>query len=117
MQTLKSTNRKRIDTGYAEALYSASRTQGKACMCGAGPQYLQRDIYGRPASQQTLTVNLDASCAQGTSFPAHRMIEVENYNRPYTHIYTTNSVRGYGGNSCGHSSSNSVRECSHRSSY
>ena len=64
-------------------------------MCPASAQELQNDIYGRPASQQTLPVNLDASCAQGTMYPSYRMIAIENQNRPYIPICAA-GMRGGG---------------------
>lgn len=85
-QTLKASNLVRVDAGRSKVLYSASRTLGESLMCPASAQDLQNDVYGRPASQQTLPVNLDASCAQGSMYPARRMISVENQNRPYIPI-------------------------------
>jgi hypothetical protein len=85
-QTLKSANQTRVDTGRSITLYSASRSLGESLMCPAGAQELQNDVYGRPASQQTLPVNLDASCAQGSMYPSYRQIAVENQNRPYIPI-------------------------------
>jgi hypothetical protein len=86
LQSLKSSQVARTDVGRSITLYSASRSLGEALMCPASAQELQNDIYGRPASQQTLPVNLDASCAQGTMYPAERQIAVENQNRPYIPI-------------------------------
>jgi len=68
---------------------------GESLMCPASAQELQNDIYGRPASQQTLPVNLDASCAQGTMYPSYRMIAIENQNRPYLPICAA-AMRGGG---------------------
>jgi hypothetical protein len=95
IQTLKSANLVRVDAGRSTSLYSASRQLGESAMCPAGAQELQNDIYGRPASQQTLPVNLDASCAQGTLFPAYRQIAIENQNRPYIPICAA-GMRGGG---------------------
>jgi len=64
-------------------------------MCPASAQDLQNDVYGRPASQQTLPVNLDASCAMGSMYPSYRMIAVENQNRPYIPICAA-GMRGGG---------------------
>ena len=86
MQTLKSGLVVRVDQGRSTSLYSASRSLGESLMCPANAQNLQNDVYGRPASQQTLPVNLDASCAMGSMYPAPRMIAVENQNRPYIPI-------------------------------
>ena len=94
-QTLKSANLTRVDAGRGIVLYSASRTLGESLMCPASAQELQNDIYGRPASQQTLPVNLDASCAQGTVYPAFRQIAIENQVRPYIPICTA-GMRGGG---------------------
>ncbi len=92
--TLKSANLVRIDAGRSKTLYSASRTLGESLMCPASAQELQNDIYGRPASQQTLPVNLDAACAQGTMYPAYRQIAIENQNRPYIPICSSGSRQG-----------------------
>jgi len=86
VQTLKSANLVRVDTGRSITLYSSSRSLGESLMCPAGGQNLQNDVYGRPASQQTLPVNLDASCAMGSQYPSYRQIAVENQNRPYIPI-------------------------------
>lgn len=95
VQTLKSANLVRVDTARSARLYSASRTLGEPLMCPASAHELQHDIYGRPASQQTLAVNKDAACAQGTMFPAYRQIAIENQNRPYVPICAA-GLRGGG---------------------
>ena len=95
MQTLKSSNLVRVDAGRSTTLYSASRTLGESLMCPASAQELQNDVYGRPASQQTLPVNLDASCAMGTMYPSYRQIAIENQNRPYIPICAS-GMRGGG---------------------
>lgn len=95
MQTLKSGLVVRVDQGRSTSLYSASRSLGESLMCPANAQNLQNDVYGRPASQQTLPVNLDASCAMGSMYPAPRMIAVENQNRPYIPICAA-GMRGGG---------------------
>jgi hypothetical protein len=93
--TLKSANLVRVDTGRSTTLYSAARSLGESLMCPASAQELSNDIYGRPATQNTLPVNLDASCAQGTLFPAFRQIAVENQARPYVPICAA-GMRGGG---------------------
>ena len=93
--TLKSANLVRVDTGRSTTLYSAARSLGESLMCPASAQDLQNDIYGRPATQNTLPVNLDASCAQGTLFPAYRQIAIENQARPYVPICAA-GMRGGG---------------------
>lgn len=93
--TLKSANLVRVDVGRSTTLYSAARSLGESLMCPAAAQDLQNDIYGRPASQNTLPVNLDASCAQGTLFPAYRQIAIENQNRAYVPICAS-GMRGGG---------------------
>lgn len=94
-QSLKSANLVRVDTGRSTTLYSAARQLGESLMCPASAQDLQNDVYGRPASQNTLPVNLDASCAQGTLYPAYRQIAIENSNRPYISICAA-GMRGGG---------------------
>lgn len=86
MQTLKAANSQRVDTRRAAEMYSGTRMLGSPDMCPASAQELQHDVFGRPASQQTLRVNLDAACAQGSQFPAERQIAIESYNRPYVPI-------------------------------
>ena len=83
IQTLKAANSVRVNTGLAPELYAASRMLGESLMCPAGAQLLQNDIYGRPASQNTLPMNMDASCAQGSWYPSYRQIAIENQVRPY----------------------------------
>lgn len=93
IQTLKSGLVTRIDTGKSYNLYGARQNLGESLMCPAGAQYLQHDVYGRPANQNTLTVNLDAACAQGTQYPTARYLQVENNSRPYMPICTA-GLRG-----------------------
>lgn len=93
--TLKSANVVRVDVGRSTTLYSAARSLGESLMCPASAQHLQNDVYGRPASQQTLPVNLDASCATGSMYPAPRQIAIENQNRPYIPICAA-GMRGGG---------------------
>ena len=95
IQSLKAANSQRVDTRRAAEMYSGSRMLGDPNMCPASAQELQHDVYGRPASQQTLSVNLDASCAAGSQFPAARQIATESYNRPYVPICAAGS-RGAG---------------------
>ena len=95
IQSLKSANLVRVDSGKSVTLYSASRTLGESLMCPASAHEIQNDIYGRPASQQTLPVNMDASCGQGTMYPASRHIAVENMNRPYVPVCAA-GMRGGG---------------------
>jgi hypothetical protein len=86
MQDLKSASFVRVDSGKALHLYAAARNSSNdavSLMCPAGAQRLHHDVYGRPASQNTLSVNLDAACGMGTQFPAQRHIQIENNNRPY----------------------------------
>lgn len=95
IQTLKSASSTRIDTGLAPELYSASRGLGESLMCPANAQLIQNDIYGRPASQNTLPMKLDASCAQGSFYPADRIMAIENQARPYIPIAAA-GMRGAG---------------------
>lgn len=92
--SMKSANGVRVDVGRSTTLYSAARCLGESLMCPASAQDLQNDIYGRPAAQSTLALN-DASCAQGTLYPAYRRIAVENQNRPYIPICAA-GMRGAG---------------------
>jgi len=94
-QTLKSANLVRVDPARSIDLYSAGRQLGEALMCPASAQEIQNDIYGRPASQQTLPINRDAACGQGTRYPAARHIAIENQNRPYIPICSA-GMRGGG---------------------
>jgi len=95
IQTLKSASAVRVDTGLAPELYSASRTLGESLMCPASAQLIQNDIYGRPASQNTLPMKLDASCAQGSFYPADRIMAIENQARPYIPLAAA-GMRGAG---------------------
>jgi hypothetical protein len=92
-QTLKSANLVRVDVGKAEHLYAARQNLGESAFCSAGSQYIQHDIYGRPASQNTLPMKLDASCAQGSQYNAERIIQIENIERPYLPVCTS-GLRG-----------------------
>jgi hypothetical protein len=95
IQTLKSSNHIRVDQGKAHHLAAARFNLGEPLLCAASAQNLQHDIYGRPASQNTLTVNLDASCGQLSQYPASRHIAIENQTRPYLPICTA-GLRGAG---------------------
>jgi hypothetical protein len=94
-QSLKSASLVRVDSGKSYHLYASARNLGESLMCPAGAQYLQNDIYGRPASQNTLPVHLDASCAQGSQYNAERHIQIENMVRPYLPICSA-GLRGAG---------------------
>ena len=85
-QSLKSANLVRVDQGKSIHLYASARNLGESLMCPAAAQYLQNDVYGRPASQNTLTVHLDAACGQGSQYNAGRHIQIENMTRPYLPI-------------------------------
>ena len=82
-QSLKSANLARVDAGKSYNLYASRENLGQTLLCPASAQQLQHDVYGRPANQNTLSVNLDASCGQGTQFNAMRHIQRENMERPY----------------------------------
>jgi hypothetical protein len=93
MQSLKAALLYRVDVGKSNNLYAARQNLGEGLMCPASAQVIQHDIYGRPASQNTLPVNLDASCATQSQFPAYRQIQRENMERPYLAICTA-GLRG-----------------------
>ena len=78
-QSLKSANLARVDAGKSYNLYASRENLGQTLLCPASAQQLQHDVYGRPANQNTLSVNLDASCGQGTQFNAMRHIQRERY--------------------------------------
>jgi len=94
-QSLKSSNLVRVDAGKSYNLFGARQNQGESLMCPAGAQYIQHDIYGRPAGQNTLPVNLDSSCAMGSQYPLGRYLQVENNARPILPICTA-GLRGAG---------------------
>lgn len=95
IQSLKSANLVRVDVGKSENLYAASRELGEPMMCPASAQKLQHDIYGRPASQNTLNIMTDASCGSLSSMNAERHIQRENNERPYLPICSA-GMRGVG---------------------
>lgn len=81
-QSLKSANLVRVSTGASQHLYAARQNLGESLMCPANAQHLQNDIYGRPVTQNTIPLNMDASCAQGSTVDTRKYIEIENMNRP-----------------------------------
>lgn len=85
MQTLKSSDASRVRTDAAERLAGQRMSQGEGSMCPAGAGDIHTDVYGRPVTQNTLTL-LDASCGMYTKFSAQRRIAVENSERPYLPI-------------------------------
>jgi len=84
-QTLKSALTQRVRIDQASRLGSQRQNLGEGLMCPASAGDLANDVYGRPADQNTLTVN-DAACSNYTKFSAARRIEVENLERPYLPI-------------------------------
>lgn len=86
VQTLKSANAVRVSNSRAESLAAASRNLGEPLMCSAGAPNLSHDIYGRPANQNTLSVNLDAACGQLSHFGVNQQIARESLERPYVSI-------------------------------
>lgn len=86
MQTLKSAISSRVDTGRAKMLHSAARDSGEPLMCPAGAPFIAYDIYGRPATQNTLPINTDPACSSLTQFGVRDHIERESYERPYIPI-------------------------------
>jgi hypothetical protein len=86
LQTLKSASHVKVDQGKAINLYASRQNLGEGLFCPASAHVLRHDIYMRPANQNTLTVNLDASCAQYSEYPAQRQIGIENMTRPYLSI-------------------------------
>lgn len=92
VQTLKSVNLVRVDQGKSQHLYASRQNLGEVDMCPASAHHIQHDIYGRPASQNTIglseknTQGLDASCGINSQFSTIRHIQRENMERPYIPI-------------------------------
>lgn len=81
-QTLKSALDSRVRLDQSSRLGSQRQNLGEGLMCPAGAGYIQFDIYGRPADQNTLLLN-DSACSNYTKWSSQRRIEVENNERPY----------------------------------
>lgn len=84
-QTLKSAIAGRVVVGTAQKFGSERTNGGNGQFCSAGCGSLGRDIYGRPANQDTLNVS-DNSCSQYTEYDVRRRIANENIERPYIPI-------------------------------
>jgi len=84
-QSLKSALDSRVNIAQTERLGSQRQNLGEGLMCPAGSGDIQFDIYGRPASQNTLRLT-DSACSHYTKWSAARRIQVENNNRPYLSI-------------------------------
>ena len=93
-QTLKSSTDSRVRIDQSYRLGSQRQNLGEGLMCPAGAGDIGFDIYGRPATQNTLRL-LDSACSTYTEFPAQRRIEVENMERPYLPICAA-GMRGAG---------------------
>jgi hypothetical protein len=85
-QTLKPVELARVNPTRAVSLSSNARNLGEALMCPASAQHINFDIYGRPANQNTLPINHDASCAMQTQYDLARHLQIENQVRPYTPV-------------------------------
>jgi len=85
VQTLKSSLDSRVRLDQAGRLGSQRQNLGEGLMCPAGAPNIMFDIYGRPASQNTLLLN-DSACSNYTEWSARRRMEVENMERPYLAI-------------------------------
>lgn len=82
---LKSAIDGRVNISTAQKIGSERTNGGHGCNCAAGSGHLQWDIYGRPATQNTLNVS-DANCSKYTEFDHNRRIQVESVERPYIPI-------------------------------
>ena len=85
VQTLKSSLYNRVDTSQATRLFSQARNLGEGLICPAGAGDIQFDIFGRPASQETLLLNVP-ECSHYTIYSVPARLEAENLERPYMPI-------------------------------
>ena len=81
-QTLKSALDARVRIDKAQRLGSQRQDQGEGQLCPAGSGDLAQDVFGRPASQNTLSVNTSADCSHYT-YTAQELMGFESNHRPY----------------------------------
>ena len=99
MQTLKSVQTSRVDSGKSYNSAAHRLNLGEGLFCPAGAQLIQHDIYGRPASQNTIGYSeggfftQQPSCAQYSQYPTSRYMQIENNQRPYLPIAAA-GIRG-----------------------
>ena len=94
MQTLKSSLDARVRIDQSERLASQRQDQGEGLLCPAGAGDLNFDIYGRPATQNTLSVNLASECGNYT-YSSADLMQFETNHRPYLPICAA-GLRGVG---------------------
>lgn len=99
-QTLKSALAARVRTDQAERLASQRQDQGEGLLCPAGAGNINFDIYGRPATQNTLNVGGNregggaAECGHYV-YSAARLMQFENNQRPFLPVAAA-GLRGAG---------------------
>lgn len=86
MQTLKSSLDKRVRIDQVQRLSSQRQDLGEELMCPAGST-ISFDIYGRPATLNTLPIQQPyaASCGRST-YTAAELMGFESNQRPYVPI-------------------------------
>lgn len=84
LQSLKSAMESRVRQDRAGRIASEVQDLGHGEFCPAGTGAVNFDIFGRPASKNTLPTNLPymASCSHYV-IPARTLIAYENNTRPY----------------------------------
>lgn len=95
VQTLKSALDARVRNDQASRLSSQRQNLGEPLTCVAGAADIYFDIYGRPASQNTLPVNLDSACGELSQYNSRRQMQIETNHRPYIPICAA-GLRGAG---------------------
>jgi len=93
-QTLKSAADSRVRIDQSQRLGSQRQNLGEGLLCPASAGDIGFDIYGRPATQNTLLLN-DSACSHYTDFSTQRRMEIENLERPYLPICAA-GLRGAG---------------------
>lgn len=92
MQTLKSAQVARVSIGKSQNGGLHRENLGEGLFCPASAQVIANDVYGRPASQNTLGFSeggfftQEPACPQYTNYSCRNMLSFENAQRPYLGI-------------------------------
>jgi len=83
--TLKSAIDGRVNISTAQRIGSERTNGGHGANCVAEAGELRHDVYGRPASQNTLDLS-NSDCSKYTEFNVRRRIATESIERPYVPV-------------------------------
>ena len=85
VQSLKAAMASRVVPAQSTRIGSQVQNLGEGLTCPAGSGDINFDIYGRPATKNTLDLR-DSACSQYTGITAARFMQYETNHRPHVPI-------------------------------